>query len=75
MVPQNYSVSHILQNIFLCVQQNKDIHKGLELHEGENFYFWVNYPFTNKGGSLKKWRFSHNVSQVSSSTFRTLHSG
>ncbi len=26
MVPQNCSVSHILQNIFLCVQLNKDIH-------------------------------------------------
>ncbi len=25
MVPQNCSVSHILQNIFLCVQQNKHI--------------------------------------------------
>ncbi len=49
MVPQNCSVSHILQNIFLCVQQNKDIHTGLELLEGEQimteFYFWVNYPF------------------------------
>ncbi len=27
--------SHILQNIFLCVQQNEDIHSGLELLEGE----------------------------------------
>ncbi len=35
MVPQNCSVSHILQNIFLCVQQNKDIHTGLELLEDE----------------------------------------
>ncbi len=35
MVPQNCSVSHILQNIFFCVQQNKDIHSGLELLEGE----------------------------------------
>ncbi len=35
MVPQNCSVSHILQNIFYCVQQNKDIHTGLELLEGE----------------------------------------
>ncbi len=34
MVPQT-AVSHILQNIFLCVQQNKDIHTGLELIEGE----------------------------------------
>ncbi len=29
LVPQNCSVSHILQNISLCVQQNKDIHTGL----------------------------------------------
>ncbi len=36
MVRQNDSVSHILQNIFLCVQQNKDIHTVLELHEGES---------------------------------------
>ncbi len=35
MVAQNCSVSHILQNIFLCVQQNKDIHADLELFEGE----------------------------------------
>ncbi len=36
MVPQNGSVSHILQNIFLCVQQkNKDIHTGLDLLKGE----------------------------------------
>ncbi len=35
MVPQNRSVSHILQNIFLCVQQNKDVYTGLELLEGE----------------------------------------
>ncbi len=35
MVPQNCSVSHILQNNFLCVQQNKDIHTCLELLEGE----------------------------------------
>ncbi len=26
---------HILQNIFLCVQPNKDIYTGLELCEGE----------------------------------------
>ncbi len=35
MVPQNGFVSHILQDIFLCVQQNKDIQTGLELLEGE----------------------------------------
>ncbi len=35
MVPQNLSVSLILQNNFLCVQQNKHIQTGLELLEGE----------------------------------------
>ncbi len=35
MVPQNNLVTNFLQNIFLCVQQNKDIHTGLELLEGE----------------------------------------
>ncbi len=35
MVPQNRSVSHILQNNFLCVQQNKYIQTGLELFESE----------------------------------------
>ncbi len=43
------SVSHFPQNVFLCVQLNKDIHTGLELLEGEwmmtDFHFWVNYPF------------------------------
>ncbi len=49
MVPQNCSVSHILQNIFLCIQQNKDIHTGwnyLRVSKWwHNFQFWVNYPF------------------------------
>ncbi len=35
MVPQNSLVTNFLQNILLCVQQNKDIHTGLELLEGE----------------------------------------
>ncbi len=35
MVPQKFYVSHILQNVFLCVLQNKYIHKGLELLKGE----------------------------------------
>ncbi len=34
MVPQNSLITNFLQNIFLCVQ-NKDIHTGLELLEGE----------------------------------------
>ncbi len=34
MVPQNSLVTNFLQNIFLCVQ-NKDIHTGLEILEGE----------------------------------------
>ncbi len=27
--------SHFLQNIFLCVRQNRDIHTGLEILESE----------------------------------------
>ncbi len=34
-VPQNSLVTNFLQNIFLFARQNKDIHKGLELLEGE----------------------------------------
>ncbi len=52
MVPQNCSVSHILQNIFLCVQQNKDIQTGWNYSRvskwWQNFHFWVNYPFNTK---------------------------
>ncbi len=35
MVSQNSLVTNFLQNIFLCGQQNKEIHTGLELLEGE----------------------------------------
>ncbi len=35
MVLQNSLVTNFLQNIFLCVRQNKQIHTGLELLEGE----------------------------------------
>ncbi len=35
MVPQNSLVTNFLQNIFLCVRQNKEIYTGLELLEGE----------------------------------------
>ncbi len=35
MVPQNSLVTNLIQNIFLCVRQNKEIHAGLELLEGE----------------------------------------
>ncbi len=35
MVPQNSLDTNFLQNIFLCVWQNKDIPTGLELFEGE----------------------------------------
>ncbi len=41
MVPQNNLITNFLQNIFLCVQHNKDIHTNLELH------FWANYPFNH----------------------------
>jgi len=33
----------VLKNIFFCVQQKKETHKGLKQLEGENFHFWV-YP-------------------------------
>ncbi len=50
MVPQNSLVTNFLQNIFLCVQHNKEIHTDLELHVTTSkwwhkFHFWVNYPF------------------------------
>ncbi len=32
---ENSLVTNFLQNIFLCVQQNKDIHTGLELLDSE----------------------------------------
>ncbi len=35
MVPQNSLITNFLQNIFLCVQQNKHIHTGLEILESE----------------------------------------
>ncbi len=35
MVPQNSLVTNFLQNIFLCVRQNKETLTGLELLEGE----------------------------------------
>ncbi len=44
MVPQNCLITNFLQNNFLCVQ-NKHIHTGLEILEGEILHFWVNYPF------------------------------
>ncbi len=57
MVPQNSLVTNFLQNIFICVQQNKEIHTGLELLEGVNDdkkkNFWVNYPFKCKDEAIK----------------------
>ncbi len=32
---KNNLVTNFLQNLFLCVRQNKDIHTGLQLLEGE----------------------------------------
>ncbi len=34
-INSNCLVTNILQNIFSCVQQKKQIHTGLEQHEGE----------------------------------------
>ncbi len=36
---QNNLVTSFLLNIYICVQQNKDIHTGLELLEGELITF------------------------------------
>ncbi len=33
--PSTVLVTHILQNILCCVQQNKETHAGLEQHDGE----------------------------------------
>ncbi len=32
---QNCMVPNILQNVFFCILQNKEIHAGLEQHQGE----------------------------------------
>ncbi len=34
MATSNCVVTNIHQNIFFCVQQNKETHAGLEQHEG-----------------------------------------
>ncbi len=62
MVPQNCSVSHILQNIFLCVQQNKDIQTGLELNKGGggNYDRIVIFGWTIP---LRRWYVVHCVLQ------------
>ncbi len=43
---QNCSVSHILQNIFLCVQQNKDYLRMSKLWQ--NFNFWWTIPLSRQ---------------------------
>ncbi len=57
MVPQNSLVTNFLQNIFLCVQQNKDIQIGwnyLRVSKWwQNLKFWVNYPFKVSYGDAK----------------------
>ncbi len=35
MVPQNSLITNCLENIFLCIQQSKEIHTGLELLVGK----------------------------------------
>ncbi len=51
MVLQNSLVTNFLQNIFLCVQQNKFIQVWNYLRVSklwQNFHFWVNYHFKVK---------------------------
>jgi len=43
MVPINCLVTDIFQNIFLCVQQKKEIHTGLKQLEGE--YMMTEFSF------------------------------
>ncbi len=56
MMPQNSLVTNFLQNIFLCVRRNKDIHTGLELLWG-----WVNdnrifiFGWTTPLRSFERW--------------------
>ncbi len=46
-------VTHILQNIFFCVEQKKEIHTGLKQRQGgyimTEFPFLVNCPFKALG--------------------------
>jgi len=42
----NCLVTGILQNIFLCVREKKELNVGLKQHEGEKMIrIWVNYSF------------------------------
>ncbi len=51
MVPQICSVSHILQNILLCVQQNKEIQRNFLKNAGLNTtQRWVKYGQTQRLG-------------------------
>ncbi len=43
MVPQNSLITNFLQNIFLCVQQNKHIHTDLDLLKDE--YMMTGFSF------------------------------
>ncbi len=48
MVPQNSLVTNFLQNIVLCVQQNKEfiqVWNYLWRVNDDRISFWVNYPF------------------------------
>jgi len=47
MVPNNCLAPIVLQNIFLCVQQRKEIHTGLKQLEGE---LMMNNEFSFLGG-------------------------
>ncbi len=72
MVPQNGSVSHILQNIFLCVQLNKDIHTGLELlgwvNDDRIFIFGWTIPLgTFKSRKILWWNCNDNYVSIHTS--------
>ncbi len=41
----NCLVTNILQNVFFCVQQKREIHMGLERHEGKSQVRGMDYGY------------------------------
>jgi len=40
-----FHIYHIISNVFVCVQQKKETHTGLEQHEAEQNNGGLLYPF------------------------------
>ncbi len=68
---QNSLCTNFLQNIFLCVLRNKDIH-SLEILEGElndSFHFWMNNPFKGKKVLTLKWNLKLTLNRAATKLF------